>query len=36
MGIEKEDDIDRIKDLMRWSNERAAADVTFDAIREEY
>jgi polyphosphate kinase 2 len=32
---EKEDDIDRIKDLMRWSNERAAADTTFLAIRQD-
>ncbi len=33
IGIEKKYDIDRIKDLIRFSNERAAADVTFVAIR---
>lgn len=31
---EKEDEIDNIKDLMRFSNERAASDATFNAIRE--
>ena len=32
--LEKEDDIDRIKDLIRWANERAASDTTYNAIRE--
>jgi len=32
---EKEDDIEKIKSLMGWANERAAADTTFSAIRQD-
>jgi len=32
---EKEDVIQKIKDLMGWANERAAADTTFSAIRQD-
>jgi len=30
----KEDDVDKIRDLLRWSNERAASDTTYTAIRD--
>ena len=32
--VNKEDDVDKIRDLLRWSNERAASDTTYTAIRD--